>query len=142
MTLRDFAERELTAAGYDPNDTDDSINKMMREAVLDLIDTFSDQGHSGFSAPYAIDLFSTLAKWEPLTPLTGADDEWTEVSDGLWQNKRCSHVFKGEDGRAYDIEGRIFSDPDGACFTSRDSRVYVDFPYTPTREYVDHEVPL
>lgn len=98
---------------------------------------FSKQGHSGFSAPYCVETFRKLALHEPLVPLSGADDEWNEVSDGMWQNNRCSHVFKDADGKAYDIEGRIFREPNGACYTSRDSRVYIEFPYTPKREYVD-----
>ncbi len=58
--------------------------------------------------------------------------------DGMWQNKRCFRVFKdSKDGPVYDIEGKVFREPDGACFTNGDSRVAVVFPYTPTREYVD-----
>ena len=54
-----------------------------------------------------------------------------------WQNNRASHVFKCSDGQAYDIEGKIFRDKAGHCYTNRDSRVDVTFPYTPKREYVD-----
>jgi hypothetical protein len=57
----------------------------------------------------------------------------------MWQNNRCCHVFKDNAGNAYDIDGKIFREPDGACYTSRDSRVPVTFPYTPVREYVDVE---
>lgn len=53
------------------------------------------------------------------------------------QNKRCSHVFKDKDGNAYDIDGKVFREPDGCCFTSKDSFVPVTFPYTPKTEYVD-----
>jgi hypothetical protein len=58
------------------------------------------------------------------------------VTPGLFQNVTCGHVFK-ENGEAYDGEGGIFRDPDGSCFTSKDSRVPVTFPYFPNREYVD-----
>jgi hypothetical protein len=78
-----------------------------------------------------------LASFEPLVPLTGKDFEWNEVSEGMWQNNRCSHVFKGPDGKAYDINGKIFREPNGSCYTNIDSRVFIDFPYTPKREYVD-----
>lgn len=64
----------------------------------------------------------------PLSPLTGEDSEWNEIGEGRFQNRRSSRVFKDEDGRAYDIEGRVFRDGAG-CYTSRDSRVYVEFPY-------------
>ena len=137
------ARREFKALGYIPLDQpqEDGPNKWIQENVLELIRVFSKQGHSGFSAPYCIELFSKLANHEPTCPLTGADDEWNEVTDWgdgrvVYQNNRCSHVFKDETG-AYDINGRIFREPDGCCYSSRDSRVYITFPYTPKSEYVD-----
>ena len=114
----------------------DFYGGMMGDAVMKLINVFADEGHSGMSASLAVNIFEKLARFEPLTPLTGDDDEWVEVGPGVFQNKRCSHVFK-ENGQAYDIDGRIFREPDGCCFTSKDSRVDVTFPYTPKREYVD-----
>lgn len=75
--------------------------------------------------------------FEPLSPLTGEASEWMEVGDGMWQNRRCSRVFKGRDGVAYDSEGRVFCDPDGCTYLSRDSRVHVTFPYTPHTEHVN-----
>lgn len=134
--LIEHARRELP--GLRPGA--DGMDKLMAEQVLELLAVFSAHGHSGFSAPFAIGMFKDLANFEPLGPLTGEDDEWADISGGetkLWQNIRCLHVFKGEDGRAYNIEGKVFRQPDGCCYTSRDSRVYVEFPYTPERKYVD-----
>jgi hypothetical protein len=102
-------------------------------------------------------MFKKLAMFEPLIPLTGEDWEWTEVSAGVFQNKRCSRVFKQADrfdGQAYDIDARVFYewnerelDPDEegypgkrrfkGHYTSRDSMVPVTFPYTPSTEYVE-----
>jgi hypothetical protein len=110
------------------------------KAVLELVEVFAKQGHSGMSASIVLGLFGKVANWEPLAPLTGEDAEWCEVSEGVFQNKRCSHVFRQADrfdGQAYDIEGRIFRDPDGSTWTNHDSFVPVTFPYTPQREYVD-----
>lgn len=133
------AIREFKAAGYIPLDQpqEDGPNKWMQENVIELIRVFSKQGHSGFSAPYCVETFRKLALFEPLVPLQGTEDEWNEVGGGYRQNNRCSHVFKEADGRAYDSEGRIFRDPDGGCYIDHGSRVYITFPYTPTREYVD-----
>ena len=116
----------------------DFYGGMMGDAVMKLIQVFADEVHSGMSAGMAISIFEKLARFEPLTPLTGEDDEWVEVGTGVFQNRRCSHVFK-ENGEAYDSEGRIFREPNGTCYTSRHSRVPVTFPYTPKREYVDVE---
>jgi hypothetical protein len=127
------ARRELALLrSGEPDDMQDAIERH----IFKMLREFSKEGHSGFSAKYTINLLEKLLRFEPVTPLTGSDDEWMEVGDGCFQNRRCGHVFKGEDGRAYDIDGRVFVEPDGAAFTSRDSRVYVTFPYVPKTEYV------
>jgi hypothetical protein len=139
MSLQAFAREEMTRAGL--FDADSDYDGMLGEAVMKMIDVFADEGHSGFSAGMAISIFEKVARYQPLSPLTGEDDEWMDIADQndggtLYQNKRCSHVFKDDNG-AYDIDGKVFREPSGACFTSRDSRVPVTFPYTPKREYVD-----
>lgn len=133
--LEAHAEQELRAAGF--YDADADYGGLVPPAVLALVKVFARQGHSGFSANLVRNLFHKIAAYEPLVPLQGTDDEWCEVSEGTFQNKRCHHVFKDADGRAYDIDGKIFREPDGACYTNRESHVYVTFPYAPTREYVD-----
>lgn len=139
--MTEWAEQELRRAGYDINDPEDGPNRWLAEGTLALLKVFSEQGHSGMSAPHAIALFEKLASWKPIAPLTGADDEWVDVGEDTWQNRRDSTVFKGKDGQAYDIDGRVFwgwySAPDidegkpyKSYFTSYDSRVNVEFPWT------------
>jgi hypothetical protein len=139
--LIDHAKNEFIAAGYKPIEQEEpGPNKWIQENIIELLEVFSKQGHSGLSAMYCIGMFERLAKFEPLVPLTGKDEEWMEVGDNIFQNKRCLHVFKQKDrfnGQAYDINGRIFRDPNGLCYTSSDSCVPVTFPYTPQSEYVD-----
>lgn len=139
--LIEHAKREFAALGYKSiEQCENDPDKWIQENVLELLKTFAAQGHSGSSAPFAIQYFTKLAAFEPLAPLTGADDEWCNVSEGIYQNKRCCHVFKQADrfdGQAYDLDGKIFREPSGACYTSSDSMVQITFPYTPTREYVD-----
>ena len=128
------ARREFAALGW-PGECE--MQAMICKAIEELLKAFSKQGHSGSSAPYALNLFDKLARFQPISPLTGGDDEWMEVSDGLFQNRRCSEVFR-QDGEAYWVNGRVFRRPDGVCFTNRDSRVPITFPWTqPEREYVD-----
>lgn len=117
----------------------DEMQDLMKRCVIDLTAVFASQGHSGFSAGYATNLLEKVLRFEPLGPLTGAEDEWGEPysNDGAQQNKRCGRVFRDADGRAYDIEGRVFVEASGAAYTNRDSRVYVTFPYVPTTERVD-----
>ena len=132
------AEAELKLAGW--LRPDGFYGDDMGKAVIRMVREFSQEGHSGMSAPLAISLFKEVAAFKTLTPLTGEDDEWLRHDYGddvTWQNKRCGRVFKGADGKAYDSDGRIFREPTGACYTSMDSRVYITFPYTPVSQYVD-----
>ncbi len=127
----------------------DEMQAAICEHVLTLLKVFADEGHSGSTAPYAVNMFKKLAMFEPLVPLTGEDWEWHEASEGVFQNKRCSRVFKQADrfnGQAYDIDGRVFyewytdketGEKYKSHYTSRDSLVPVTFPYTPSTEYVE-----
>lgn len=116
------------------------MQEAMNKHIIEMVKLFSEEGHSGFSAAYATGILEKLLRFEPLKPLTGEADEWTELDYGpemIAQNKRCSHVFKRADGTAYDSEGRIFRYPDGSCVIRKGSAVDITFPYTPSREYVD-----
>ena len=133
------AMREFQIAGWcDENGVfDDEMQKMMCDGVLKLLDVFAEEGHSGFSASYAINLFKKVVNFEPITALTGDDSEW--VDHGYtFQNKRMSSVFKDtKDGQAYWSDDRVFwdwhKDEDGTMhksyFTNRDSRVNITFPW-------------
>jgi len=147
--LRAHAINEFKAAKWlDENGKYcDDMQEAICTHILMLLEVFSAEEHSGSTAPYTINLFSKLAAFEPIVPVTGEDWEWTEVGDGMYQNKRCSHVFKQADrfdGQAYDIDGKVFwewykSEEDGKMskinFTSGASHVPITFPYTPKREY-------
>ena len=131
--MRDFAIDELTRIGL-YNSTDE-IDIFFRDGILKVIDAFVDGEHSGSSASQAIAIIEKLLRLQPLTPLTGEDDEWADVEEHFYQNKRCHHVFKNkDDGRAYDLNGKVFVEPNGYSYSNL---VYIDFPYTPTTEYVN-----
>ena len=134
--LLDFAINELSLI-YGPLDkVEDEQNKWMVNHILGMIQEFCKEGHSGFSASYAIEVLNKLLKFQPLTPLTGSDNEWSEVESGMWQNVRCPTIFKNSDGKAYNIDGKVFMDENGCSYTNINSRVYIDFPYTPKTIYV------
>ena len=142
--LLKHAERELKLIGYDGKD---EYNNMAKEAILQLIETFAKQGHSGFSAPYVANMFHKLANYETLSPLTGNDDEWSDVLDErsssdtkmLFQNNRDSRVFKYEKG-AYFLDAIVWQEiinGDINHFTNKDSKRYIkSFPFTPKTFYV------
>lgn len=123
-----------------PDPKGDEMQALMNKQLLEMVLVFTTHNHSGFSASYATRMLEKLLRLEPIGPLTGEPDEWHEAGPGVFQNKRCSRVFKDScrfDGQAYDIAGRVFREPNGACYTGSESKVPVTFPYTPTTEYVD-----
>jgi hypothetical protein len=134
--LTDWAKSEL-----DRLITGDSDGAEMQRAItkniLEIVEVFSKQGHSGFSASYALNIIKRLLDWKPITPLTGEDSEWidqTESNGGnsLQQNNRCSAVFRhnNDNSTAYYIDGKVFSDDGGeSWFTNKESCVPVIFPY-------------
>ena len=149
MSIHDHAWREFKAAGWLHNDGvsfKDEMQEMICRHVLKLLDVFHNEGHSGSTAPYTIELFSKLAKFDPIVPLTGNDDEWNEVREGVWQNKRCSEVFKQSDrfnGQPYYLDAIVFWEwvtdcddkPMKAYYTSAESMQPIVFPYEPKTVY-------
>lgn len=128
------------AIAFPPGDDADSdhLQALIGQNVADVVAMFGLAGHSGFSASYAHRYIEKALRFQPFSPLTGEENEWSEPFEynGSQQNKRCGCVFRDSDGRAYDIDGKVFEDPSGTRYTSRDSRVYITFPYTPTTEIV------
>lgn len=129
-----YARNELELAGFFAEDS--LYEGMLGEAVLKMVQLFAEEGHSGASAALAVQAFQQVAMFKPLSPLTGEDDEWADIGDDTFQNVRCSSVFKTPD-RAYDIDGKVFRQPDGVCYRNRNSIVDITFPYMPETVYVD-----
>lgn len=145
--LLDFAKKELDLLGMTEDNTD-IMDSSMREHILKMVEVFADEGHSGFSASFAINCLEKILKFQPISPLTGDDSEWTKIEFGPemeYQNKRCPRIFKTEDGVAYDAEGIIFwelvPDEEGkmqkSYFTNKNSRVNITFPYVPEHRYLE-----
>jgi len=160
MSLTNYAKTELQAAGF--FDVDSDYGDLIGEAVMELIEVFSKQGHSGMSAPYVASIFNKLANFEPLLPITGKEEEWGDVADynddgePWYQNKRCSALFKdGKDGKPYYIDAIIKRDEKGICWSGMawlneedyksgdrtkmvGKRGYVkSFPFVPKTFYID-----
>ena len=142
--LLSHAMDELDRIGMTEDSTDE-MNVMMRKHVLHIMQEFANEGHSGFSASYAISILTKLMEFKPLSPLTGEDDEWVKhdyATEPVYQNKRRSSVFKDANGSCYDIDGKVFwewampyegrepQEPYKSYYTCNESRVPVTFPYT------------
>jgi hypothetical protein len=141
MDPHEFAKNELDILC--PPEKKDSMQRMMDKDVLDIIDMFSNQGHSGLSASYAISILERLLRKLPLTPLTGDEDEWQDITkmygahngETVQQNKRCGQVFRrnNDNSTAYDMRGKIFYKEENGeryYFINRESRIPIKFPYT------------
>ena len=128
MGLVEFAKSELERIKKD----DDGLQEMANSAILEIVEKFTEQGHSGFSIYYVLSILDRILRFKPITPLTGEDDEWVEVGSGVYQNNRCSSVFKDEDGFAHDNDAVVVSDNGGITwFHSKRFRKNITFPYTP-----------
>ncbi len=157
MSLLDHAVMELDALGvleYDNSPEPGGENTpgpdtWMRDSILELLTVLSKQGHSGESRNLCIGLFTKLAQFQPLTPITGRDTEWFEHENPImFQNKRLGNLFKaGARDQAYYLDavhwrtqtGRVFAGPaklpDGSTLLSRQ---YVKtFPFTPKTFAID-----
>lgn len=133
--LYEYAKKELERIEKGCKDEESlSMQQAIDKNILELINVFSNQHHSGFTATYVIGILQRLLHYKPLTPLTGEDDEWEDVTSygydtPTFQNKRCSAVFKDDRG-AYWVEGKIFSSDLGhTWYTNSDSCVPVTFPF-------------
>lgn len=137
--MTDHAMEELKQAGF--YDADSDYGGMLAPAVMRLVQCHAKEGHSGFSSAMVAQMFAKLVDGEPLTPLTGVEEEWSEWYEGdVRQNKRCSKIFQTKAGRAYTLDAVVFVDPNGATFTSSDSLRDIEFPYMPPAkpEFVNH----
>lgn len=95
--LIEHAKREMELAGVD----EDIYGDMTSKAVLELIEVFSNQGHSGMSASLVLSIFNQVVNFKNLTPLTNDPNEWALVGENTWQNSRNSEAFSEDAGQTY-----------------------------------------
>jgi len=119
MGLIEHAKTELEMSGLF-SENGDFYGGATGEAVMELMEVFSKQGHSGMSAQIVTDIFHKLSMFKPLGPITGKDEEWVDVSEVVgskgvrsYQNKRCSAIFKeGKDGLPYYLDAIVWKGED------------------------------
>jgi hypothetical protein len=111
MSIIESAKSEMRLAGYDVADT---------EVMVEILRKFLTRWDSGGAVWAMAPVLMRLLNNQPLTPISGAGYEWidrSEISSSpMWQNERCSSVFKDGTGKAWDIDNPSW---DGA------------FPYEP-----------
>lgn len=109
--LVEHARREMEFVGL--FDVDADYGGMIPNAVLELMNVFSKQGHSGYSASLVASLWYRLAQFKPLTDVTLDPAEWMDVSENIlppekikagekiWQNIRDGSVFSTDGGKTW-----------------------------------------
>lgn len=93
--LVDHAKRELALLG---NEED------FNQSIIKAVEAFSDFGHSGGSASFAIPMLNDLLQFKNLSPLTDDPAEWMQVEMGeenCWQSCRNPEAFSNDGGKTY-----------------------------------------
>jgi len=78
--LERFAEDELSRIEKD----EEGLQEVINEHILKMVQLFSDEGHSGFSANYAINILNRLLRFMPLTPIEDNPEDWSECREGVY----------------------------------------------------------
>jgi hypothetical protein len=99
--LIQYAERELKLAGIGDKDAD--YDGALESCVLELVEVFARQEHSGYSALSTLQLFNELAQFHPLTP--NDHSQYQDVSGlsgySLLQDTRDSRWFSKDGGKTW-----------------------------------------
>lgn len=125
--LIDHANRELDILGY-PNLEMEALkdklsseerefdpNRELRKDLIQLVQIFAEQGHSGFSASYLVAMLTKILRFQALSPLTSDPDEWVDQSlllngnekgQTMHQNIRNSEAFSYDGGKTYYLVGQ------------------------------------
>lgn len=158
--LYEFAKTELINLSYIHKESDDRpIVEEFREQILELVDTIGNSGQSGCSMSYTAkivsDTIQKLLMMQPISPITGNDWEWFNVtpdakdkSKHMYQNKRCPALFKdGVDGKPYygDAITWVNKDNSNDRISGRINDIYShqyvkSFPFTPKTFYVKYQL--
>ena len=81
--LVEFAQNELNILLKSCTDSESlKMQKVMNDDIMEIVKKFASQGHSGFSAQYALNLVTRLLQYKTITHLTGEDEEWVELDYG------------------------------------------------------------
>lgn len=138
--------------------TPDAIILDFKEEIINLCKKFASSGQSGGSAPYTIyaitKAIENLCNQNPISPITGDEDEWVDMSDysrddTVYQNYRCSGIFKDSSGKVKYIDAIVWKGEkqydtftgsvyiDDKDFKLIRSSQIVKFPFFPKTFYID-----
>jgi hypothetical protein len=157
-----FAKKELNILAAT---VPDAIITPFAKEILALCESFGKSGQSGGSAPFTATAISQAIKslllQEPICPVTGIDEEWVKVrevsgdDEMMYQNKRCSALFKSKNGKCWYVDAIVKKTQTGSCWSgsfwlSKEDYLSGDkskkigcahyvksFPFSPKTFYID-----
>lgn len=161
-----YAAMELDVLSKSSTDPENRpLVEPFKEEILALCEKFGRSGQSGGSAPYTASAISQTVKklllQNPICPITGIDEEWINVRETsqedemMYQNARCSAVFKSKNGRCWYLDAIVKKTQDGSCWSGgfwlskedyltgdKSKRLHCpqyikSFPFTPKTFYID-----
>jgi hypothetical protein len=83
---------------------------MIGKVVLEIVETFAKQGHSGLSAEITLAVLEKVLRFETLTPITDNAEDWMNVEEhygpdmggpNMWQCRRNPSLFSTDAGKTY-----------------------------------------
>lgn len=161
-----FAVAELDVLSKSATDPDNRpIIEPFRNEILALCEKFGLSGQSGGSAPYTASAITQAIKklllQEPICPISGTDEEWVNVRETseedemMYQNKRCSALFKSKSGKCWYVDAIVKKTESGSCWSGSfwlskedylagdrskmvgSSQYVKSFPFEPKTFYID-----
>ena len=94
--MKNWAKNEIEL--YKQKNNPDEYYSMCLDSALKVYEVMCDEGHSGTSWSMTVPILEKLIHCENLTPLTGEDDEWNDITwdnkETVYQNKRRCSLFK------------------------------------------------
>lgn len=130
-SLIEYAKREFSELGWDKSD--DQMQKMACENILELLGVLENQGHTNSSVQYVLNQFNQLARFQPITQIKDEPQFWAGN-----QHVKESGLFK-ENGIIKWINGIAFVSPRNIPWHSRDSSVIVELPCY-SRDLITHRI--
>lgn len=129
-----FAKKQFELLGYKDVDDDgetDGPNQWIQENVFDVLKLIGSQGHSGSSIPYMTQFVSNFMMFTSVVPCEDKEEQWVKIDNDLYQHSLCGSLFKSKN-ISYTLDGYIFREPSGCCYTSGKSKKVVQLPFNPS----------
>lgn len=146
LSLLEYANKEIEHLERDGSKHNFTMTLLTMLGILERSEVFRNGDEEEKDA--LVGLFCRLANRQPISRLTGEQDEWQQVchSDFAYVNKRCPRVviFADDQGAAYDLEARAFTKDRGQTWLDTPYNCgKIEFPYRvparPKRVYLDEK---